>query len=57
MDLCCLTIHRAGHLMKENQGTTSCTIIFKLLAFKGPLKPNIFFLIIKAAQPEAWVNS
>lgn len=57
MDLCFLTIHRAGHLMKENQGSTSSTIIFDLLAFKGPLKGNIFFLTIKAVLPEAWVNS
>lgn len=38
MDLCFLTIHRAGHLTKDVQGSISSTIIFKLLAFKGPLK-------------------
>lgn len=51
-----LTVHRAGHLMKEYQWCNSTTITFKLLVCKGllcSLKQNLFFLIISAALPAA----
>lgn len=54
-----LTVHRTGYLTKENQWSSSSTIIFKLLACKGPLyslEQNIFFLIINAALPAAYVT-